>query len=39
VTSIKNPISGLIKVASVGELIIDENIKQPADCRIEIKNG
>ncbi len=34
VTSIKNPTSGEIKADSVGEIIIDENIRQPADCRI-----
>ena len=36
VTSIKNPRSGVIKVKSVGEIIIDENIKKPADCQILI---
>ncbi|MCM1292098.1 MAG: DUF3737 family protein [Bacteroides sp.] len=36
VTSIKNPTTGHIKVKSVGEIILDENIKQPADCIIEI---
>lgn len=34
VTSIKNPTSGHIEVASLGQLIIDENIQQPADCSI-----
>lgn len=34
VTSIKNPTSGEIKADSVGEIILDENIRQPADCRI-----
>lgn len=34
VTSIKNPRSGMIKVKKVGELILDENIKAPADCTI-----
>lgn len=35
VTSIKNPTSGRIHVTGgIGELIIDENIKQPADCII-----
>lgn len=37
VHSIKNPTSGHIVVDSVGEVIIDENIKQPADCVIDIK--
>ena len=36
ITSIKNPRSGHIKVDSVGEVIIDKNIKAPADCKIEI---
>lgn len=34
VTSIKNPRSGCIKAGSVGEIILDENIKAPADCKI-----
>lgn len=34
VTSIKNPRSGKIVCDSVGEIIIDKNIKQPADCEI-----
>lgn len=34
VVSIKNPTSGIIKVGSVGEIILDKNIKQPADCQI-----
>jgi hypothetical protein len=37
VTSIKNPTSGHIIVDGVGEMIIDENIKQPANCKIEIR--
>lgn len=32
--SIKNPRSGKITADSIGEIIIDENIKQPADCAI-----
>ena len=35
VTSIKNPRTGHIKAASCGEIIIDGNIKAPADCIIE----
>lgn len=38
VVSIKNPTSGHITVDSVGEVIIDKNIKAPADCRIDILN-
>ena len=36
VVSIKNPRTGSIQVDSCGELILDANIKAPADCRIEI---
>lgn len=35
ITSVKNPTSGYIKARSIGELIIDENIKAPANCVIE----
>ena len=35
VVSIKNPRTGSIQVDSCGELILDANIKAPADCRIE----
>lgn len=38
VVSIKNPTSGFIKVESVGEIIIDENILSPADCEIRTKD-
>lgn len=34
VVSIKNPTSGHITVDSVGEIIIDENLKAPGNCRI-----
>ena len=37
VHSIKNPTSGNIEVDSVGEIIIDENQKLPADCKIKVK--
>lgn len=37
ITSIKNPTSGKIVVDSCGEIIIDENIKAPADCEIIVK--
>ena len=36
VISIKNPRSGSIRVDSCGELILDDYIKAPGDCRIEI---
>lgn len=35
VTSIKNPRSGHIKVGSVGEIILDKNIKEPGNCIID----
>jgi len=35
VTSVKNPLTGRIRMKSVGQIILDENIKQPADCIIE----
>ena len=38
VTSIKNPRSGKIVCDEVGEIILDDNIKQPADCEIEVRN-
>lgn len=34
VASVKNPASGSITADSYGEIIIDRNIKKPADCRI-----
>lgn len=34
IPSVKNPRTGSIKAASIGEVIIDANIKAPADCRI-----
>ena len=38
--SVKNPSSGFIKAGSIGEVILDDNIKQPATCKIETdKNG
>lgn len=36
ISSIKNPTSGHIIADRVGEIILDENIKQPADCLIDI---
>ena len=36
VTSIKNPSTGSIKVQSVGEVIIDENCKNPGTCEITV---
>ncbi|MCR5454784.1 MAG: DUF3737 family protein [Bacteroidales bacterium] len=34
IKSVKNPRTGSIHADSIGEIIIDENIKQPADCKI-----
>lgn len=34
ITSVKNPTSGEIKALGFGEIILDENIKAPADCKI-----
>lgn len=34
VTSIKNPRSGRIVAGSIGEIILDEHVKSPADCEI-----
>lgn len=38
VTSVKNPTSGIIRAKGYGEIIKDENIKLPADCKIELIN-
>ena len=38
IESIKNPATGHIMADSIGEIIIDENIKGPADCVIETRN-
>lgn len=37
ITNIKNPRSGRILADSVGSVTIDGNIKQPADCKIELR--
>ena len=36
VTSVKNPLTGFIKAKSFGEIILDENQKEPHDCKIEL---
>ena len=38
VKSVKNPASGIIVADHFGEIIIDENIKAPADCKIIARN-
>ena len=37
IENIKNPSSGHIVADSIGSVTIDENIKQPADCIIEVR--
>ena len=37
VTSVKNPRTGRIVADSYGEIILDDNIKAPADCKILIR--
>lgn len=37
-TSVKNPKGGSITADSIGEIILDENIKAPADCMITVRN-
>jgi hypothetical protein len=37
ITSIKNPRGGHIFAESIGEIIIDENCKNPGECKIELK--
>lgn len=39
IRSVKNPASGIIVADSIGEIIIDKNIKGPADCKIVSKDG
>lgn len=35
IVSVKNPRTGFIKAGSIGEIILDKNIKAPGDCIIE----
>ena len=35
IVSVKNPRSGSIKAGSIGEVILDENIKAPGNCEIQ----
>ena len=39
IVSVKNPLTGSIKADSIGEIILDENIRQPANCKIVTTNG
>ena len=36
ITSVKNPTSGELTADSIGEIIIDDNIKSPANCKITV---
>lgn len=38
VRSVKNPRTGSITAENYGEIILDENIKAPADCKIKVWN-
>ena len=35
IPSVKNPTSGFIKADAIGEIILDENLKQPGNCIIQ----
>lgn len=35
ITSVQNPRSGVVKALGYGKIIIDKNIKQPADCKLD----
>ena len=37
IVSVKNPRSGFIKAGSIGEVILDNNIKAPGDCKITVE--
>ena len=37
IVSVKNPRSGFIRAGSIGEVILDANIKAPGDCKIIIE--
>lgn len=39
ITSVKNPRSGWIEADSIGEIILDDNVKAPADCRITVRKA
>ena len=38
IPSVKNPRSGEIVADSIGEIILDQYIKAPADCNISIRS-
>lgn len=35
ISSVKNPLTGFIKAPTIGEIILDEHLRAPADCRIQ----
>lgn len=37
ILSVKNPVSGFIRAGSIGEIILDENLRPGADCRITVE--
>lgn len=37
IPSVKNPRTGSIRAESIGEIIIDENLKAPGNCKIETR--
>ena len=37
IENIKNPTSGHIVADSIGSVTIDENVRKPADCRVEVR--
>ena len=39
IENIKNPTSGHIIADSIGSITIDENVRQPNDCKIEIRTS
>lgn len=39
IRSVKNPRSGSITAGSYGKIIIDKNIKAPADCELRLRDG
>ena len=39
IRSVKNPMTGSIAADAYGEIIIDENIKAPADCKLMLNDG
>lgn len=39
IRSVKNPMAGSIVADGYGEIIIDANIKSPADCVLELRSG